>query len=167
MSAVPATFGIYGLPGAATLGSLSAWSPLRERLNHVPSPCPINVDRTDEMNRTDVRRNFRRKTGRNFQSAAEFAEWSKEALGRTFGYGTEAHKRTAETANTTVYSARNWGEGRNGMQAHNLRNLLAESDELLAEFLENIGRSDLADAARRDAVLDDIKALLAQLEARQ
>jgi hypothetical protein len=99
-------------------------------------------------------------------NAATFTEWAADTLARVFGYGMTGAKRVADVAEVNVATARNWHEARNAMQAFQLANLCAESDELLAEFLAAIGRADLADAARRDAVIAEIRTVLARLDAR-
>lgn len=90
--------------------------------------------------------------------------WISRSLGKTFGYGPDAKRKVAAITGATAVSADNWYERRSVMRADYLAALLAESDEMLAEFLEAIGREDLADAARRDAVLHQIETLIRTLD---
>lgn len=99
-------------------------------------------------------------------TAATYKTWCAETMGRVFGWGPEAISKVSRITKAHPVAARHWYDEKHEMRASYLAQLLAESDEMLAEFLAAIGRQDLADAARRDAVLGEIKTLPKSLEGR-
>lgn len=99
-----------------------------------------------------------------FKSGGEYKGVIARALGKAFGYGPDGLRKVMSATGASEVSARNWYEGSHSMRADYLAALLADSDEMLAEFLDAIGRADLADAARREATLAQIQSLINTLD---